>query len=323
MGVPIFQEQLMELARVCAGFDGGQSDRLRQAMTHKRSEKAMERLREEVFAGMAAKGVIGAAADEIWEKLQGFAHFGFPESHSVSFAYIVYMSAWLKYHWPAETLAGLLNAQPMGFYSPNSLGPGRPPARGGGTRSLHQPLVSRLHHRRMAGRSRRHPHLLRSELAAGERADRRSACDRRWRFDSGLRYVRNLGEKEIDRIEAARQIGGEFREPRGSGVSHRVVGAMLSKVWLAVGALESLGIERRAGMWAAGALAEIDPERLPLSPGIEAPPLPGMTAEEDPSRRSVGDRGVQHPSDPVHPRRVGCSGMPDRDGSARICAAMG
>lgn len=63
----------------------------------------------------------GAAAEEIWEKLQGFAHFGFPESHSVSFAYIVYMSAWLKYHWPTETLAGLLNAQPMGFYSPNSL----------------------------------------------------------------------------------------------------------------------------------------------------------------------------------------------------------
>ena len=70
---------------------------------------------------MAANGITGAAADEIWEKLQGFASFGFPESHSVSFAYIVYMSAWLKYHWPAEFLAGLLNAQPMGFYSPNSL----------------------------------------------------------------------------------------------------------------------------------------------------------------------------------------------------------
>ena len=65
--------------------------------------------------------ILAFTADEIWEKLQGFAHFGFPESHSVSFAYIVYMSAWLKYHWPAETLAGLLNAQPMGFYSPNSL----------------------------------------------------------------------------------------------------------------------------------------------------------------------------------------------------------
>ncbi|MGH8912596.1 MAG: DNA polymerase III subunit alpha, partial [Acidimicrobiia bacterium] len=75
LGVPIFQEQLMEMARICAGFDGNQSDRLRQAMTHKRSDAAMDRLRDEVFAGMAANGIQGAAADEIWEKLQGFASF--------------------------------------------------------------------------------------------------------------------------------------------------------------------------------------------------------------------------------------------------------
>ncbi|NIR99614.1 MAG: error-prone DNA polymerase, partial [Gemmatimonadetes bacterium] len=121
LGVPVFQEQLMELARVCAGFTPGQSDRLRQAMTHKRSDEAMQRLEAEVFSGMEANGVTGAAADEIWEKLQGFASFGFPESHSVSFAYIVYASSWLKYHWPAEFFCGLLNAQPMGFYTPNSL----------------------------------------------------------------------------------------------------------------------------------------------------------------------------------------------------------
>ena len=121
LGVPVFQEQLMELARICAGYTAGQSDRLRQAMTHRRSDEEMAKLRRETYAGMAANGIDGAAADEIWEKLQGFASFGFPESHSVSFAYIVYMSAWLRYHWPAEFLAGLLNAQPMGFYSPNSL----------------------------------------------------------------------------------------------------------------------------------------------------------------------------------------------------------
>ena len=90
-------------------------------MTHKRSDQAMAKLKDEVYAGMTATGVVGAAADEIWEKLQGFGSFGFPESHSVSFAYIVYMSAWLRYHWPTEFLMGLLNAQPMGFYSPNSL----------------------------------------------------------------------------------------------------------------------------------------------------------------------------------------------------------
>src|SRR3972149_11595440 len=90
-------------------------------MTHKRSAEAMARLKADVSAGMAANGITGAAAEEIGEKLQGFAAFGFPESHSVSFAYIVYMSAWLRFHYPAEYLAGLLNAQPMGFYSPNSL----------------------------------------------------------------------------------------------------------------------------------------------------------------------------------------------------------
>jgi error-prone DNA polymerase len=93
LGVPVFQEQLMELARVCAGYSPGQSDRLRQAMTHKRSDEEMAKLRAETFAGMSGKGITGAAAEEIWEKLQGFASFGFPESHSVSFAYIVYMSA--------------------------------------------------------------------------------------------------------------------------------------------------------------------------------------------------------------------------------------
>ena len=118
LGVPVFQEQLMELARVCAGYSPGQSDRLRQAMTHKRSDEEMEKLHVETLAGMERQGITGTAAAEIWDKLQGFASFGFPESHSVAFAYIVYMSAWLKYHWPAEFLAGLLNAQPMGFYSP-------------------------------------------------------------------------------------------------------------------------------------------------------------------------------------------------------------
>ncbi len=91
-------------------------------MTHKRSEKAMERLREEVFAGMASQGGGGDGRRRDLGEAAGLRLIsGFPRVHSVSFAYIVYMSAWLKYHWPAETLAGLLNAQPMGFYSPNSL----------------------------------------------------------------------------------------------------------------------------------------------------------------------------------------------------------
>jgi error-prone DNA polymerase len=278
MGVPIFQEQLMELARVCAGFDGGQSDRLRQAMTHKRSEKAMEKLREEVFAGMAGKGVVGAAAEEIWEKLQGFAHFGFPESHSVSFAYIVYMSAWLKYHWPAETLAGLLNAQPMGFYSPNTL---VQDARRHGVEVL-EPCINRSFHDCTIEAWEAHPHEILSYYGASWRKGRgpiedpiRPAVAVR----VGLRYVRNLGEREIDRIEAARQIGGPFQSPGDlafrTGLSIEALEGLA-----AAGSLSVLGVERREGMWAAGALAEIGPERLPLSPGMDAPALPGMTSEE-------------------------------------------
>ena len=278
MGVPIFQEQLMELARVCAGFDGGQSDRLRQAMTHKRSEKAMERLREEVFAGMASKGVVGAAADEIWEKLQGFAHFGFPESHSVSFAYIVYMSAWLKYHWPAETLAGLLNAQPMGFYSPNSL---VQDARRHGVEVL-EPCINRSFHDCTIEGWHCDPDEVVSYYGARWRRGRGELEDPvrpAVAVRLGLRYVRNLGVAEIDRIEAARQLGGIFIGPEDlayrTGLSIDALEGLA-----AAGALVDLGVERRAGIWAAGALAEIGPERLPLSPGVEAPSLFPMTSEE-------------------------------------------
>ncbi len=278
MGVPIFQEQLMELARVCAGFDGGQSDRLRQAMTHKRSEKAMERLREEVFTGMAGQGVVGAAAEEIWEKLQGFAHFGFPESHSVSFAYIVYMSAWLRYHWPAEFLAGLLNAQPMGFYSPNSL---VQDSQRHGVMVL-EPCINRSFHDCTI------------EAAQADIDDTISYYGTSWRrgrgpvedpirsavaVRMGLRYIRNLGESEIDRIEAARQLGGSFTSPQD--LAHRTglpVDALEGLA--AAGALADLGLERREGLWAAGALAEISPARLSLAPGLDPPLLAPMGVEE-------------------------------------------
>ena len=90
-------------------------------MSSKRSTARMERLRGKLYSGMAERGITGAVADEIYEKLTAFAHFGFPESHSISFAYLVYASSWLKLHYPAAFCAALLNAQPMGFYSPQSL----------------------------------------------------------------------------------------------------------------------------------------------------------------------------------------------------------
>jgi error-prone DNA polymerase len=305
LGVPIFQEQLMELARVCAGFDGSQADRLRQAMTHKRSEEAMGRLREEVYVGMAGKGITDTAADEIWEKLQGFASFGFPESHSVSFAYIVYMSTWLRFHYPTEYLAGLLNAQPMGFYSPNSLVQDA---------QRHGVVV-------LAPDVNVSWHDCTVEPIDADPEDVVSYLGQRWRrgrghvedairpavgVRMGLRYVRNLGESEITRVEAARVLGGEFVSPEDLAFRTGLDVESLEGL-AAAGALESIGLGRREGMWAAGALAEIDPERLPLSPGVEAPELPGMSEEES-HRADLWATSVSatHPMSFVRDQLDGC-----------------
>ncbi len=278
LGVPVFQEQLMELARVCAGFDGGQSDRLRQAMTHKRSDREMAKLADEVYAGMAANGIVGAAADEIWEKLQGFASFGFPESHSVSFAYIVYMSAWLRYHWPAEFLVGLLNAQPMGFYSPNSL------VQDAGRHGVVvlQPDVNRSWHDCTIEPWDADPDDVVSFSGSVWRRGRGPVDDPlrpAVAVRMGLRYVRNLGEGEITRIEAARQIGGEFTSPEDLAQRTGLPVDALEGL-AAAGALESIGLAPREGMWAAGVMAEIGPGRLPLGAGIDPPRLPAMSELE-------------------------------------------
>ena len=293
LGVPVFQEQLMEIARVCAGYSSGQSDRLRQAMTHKRSGEEMDKLRDETLAGMATQGITGSAAAELWEKLQGFASFGFPESHSVSFAYIVYMSAWLKYHWPAESLAGLLNAQPMGFYSPNTLvqdatrhgvvvlGPDVNESDHDCTVVSHEVDPDEVAYLGMGWRRGR---------GAADDPDREAVAVR-----MGLRYVRGLGEVEITRIEAARLAAGRFRSP--VDLAQRTGLPLMALEGLAAaGALESLGVSRREGLWAAGALAGIGPGTLPLVEGAEAPALPGMRQDEQ-ARADLWATGVsvRHP----------------------------
>jgi len=305
LGVPIFQEQLMELARICAGFDGGQADRLRQAMTHKRSEKAMGKLQDDLYAGMAANGIVDAAADEIWEKLQGFAAFGFPESHSVSFAYIVYMSAWLRFHYPAEYLAGLLNAQPMGFYSPNSL---VQDSQRHGVVVL-GPDVNVSWHDCTIEPVEADPDDVVTYLGEKWRRGRGTADDPMRPpvgVRMGLRYVRNLGEREVTRIEAARILGGLFES--AEDLAFRTGLGVNALEGLAVsGAMESIGLGRREGMWAVGALAEIDPERLALSPGVEAPELPGMSDEET-HRADLWATGVsgRHPMSFVRDQLEGC-----------------
>src|SRR5262249_2089627 len=121
LGVPLFQEQLMQLAVVAAGFTAGEADVLRRAMGSKRSVERMQALRQRLYDGMAAKSITRPAADDIWETMNCLAAFGFPESHSISIAFLALASSCLKRLSPAAFLAGLINAQPMGFCSPQTL----------------------------------------------------------------------------------------------------------------------------------------------------------------------------------------------------------
>jgi error-prone DNA polymerase len=254
LGVPLFQEQLMEMAVAIAGFSAADADELRQAMAAKRSAARMEKMRERLYVGMAERGVTGAVADQVFDALAAFANFGFPESHSVSFAHLVYSSAWLKLHYPAAFTAGLLNSQPMGFWSPQSL-----------------VADARRHGVRV-----RRPHVNRSEVGASLEGVRSDPV-----LLLGLGSVRGVGEATAERIVAGR------RERPWSGSEDLVRRAGVTQTQLetlaAAGALDPVGEDvpgsvtsmRRRLLWGAGAAAMGTPDRLPgVVVGAEAPPLP-------------------------------------------------
>ena len=121
LGVPLFQEQLLRMAMIAAGFTGGEAEELRRAMGFKRSEKRMADIEVKLRRGMERNGITGAAQDAIVQSITAFALYGFPESHAASFALLAYASAWLKCHYLAAFTAALLNNQPMGFYHPSTL----------------------------------------------------------------------------------------------------------------------------------------------------------------------------------------------------------
>ncbi|MGE3509367.1 MAG: DNA polymerase III subunit alpha, partial [Vicinamibacterales bacterium] len=121
LGVPLFQEQLLRIAMIAAGFTGGQAEDLRRAMGFKRSEQRMKQIEVQLRAGMARNGITGDAAEAIITSITSFALYGFPESHAASFALLAYASAYLKAHYPAAFYTALLNNQPMGFYHPSTL----------------------------------------------------------------------------------------------------------------------------------------------------------------------------------------------------------
>ncbi len=121
MGVPIFQEQVMAMAVAVGGFTPGEADQLRRAMGAWRKRGGLHEIGERLMAGMRQNGITPEYAEQIYKQIQGFAEYGFPESHAASFAHLVYVSCWLRCHYPAAFTAALINSQPMGFYAPRSL----------------------------------------------------------------------------------------------------------------------------------------------------------------------------------------------------------
>ncbi len=262
MGVPLFQEQMMQLAVDCAGFTPAESDALRQAMSAKRAPERIERLRDRLLEGMAERGISGEIAEEVYEKILGFASFGFPESHAQSFAHLVYASAYLKRHYPAAFTAALLRNQPMGFYSPQSL---IGDARRHGVRVLGVDVQASSD---QAG-------LEEPFTAAGDAPHAPSSEQPAVRL--GLSSVRGVGD------DAAKRIAG--------GRPYESLEDLVRRVTLPVAALEALatagafgcfGLGRREALWAAGALSHTTADQLPgTAPGMEAPDLPAMTPIEE------------------------------------------
>lgn len=271
-GVPLFQEQLMQMAIDVAGFTGAEADQLRRAMGSKRSVERMEALHGRLMSGMAERGITPEVGEQIFDKLKAFADFGFPESHAFSFAYLVYASSWLKVHHPAAFFAGLLAAQPMGFYSPQSLVADarrrgvvvlRPDVQTSGV----QAVLERV-----------------SDPGPAPDPDPRvvvgATVDRTLAVRMGLASVRGLGEEVAEQMVAERTEHGPFRDLRDLARRVRLRTPQLESLATA-GALESLGVERREALWAAGALAQEGPDTLPgVAVGITAPQLPGMSEVE-------------------------------------------
>ncbi|UKD50941.1 error-prone DNA polymerase (plasmid) [Amycolatopsis sp. FU40] len=256
LGVPLFQEQVMQLARDCAGFTPGEADELRRAMGSKRSAAKMRRLAGRFVAGTDATGIPRPLARRIFEQIEAFAGYGFPEAHSMAFALLVYASAWFKLYYPAAFCAGLLRAQPMGFYSPQSL----------------------VADARRHGVATLQPDLNLSAPHATLEADPGSAGGVAIRL--GLAGIRHVGQAVAEQIVADRDAGGPY-----TSIGHLTDRVQLTKpvveALATAGVFTALGPDRRQALWAAGAAATTRPGHLPGLPiGHDAPALPGMTAFE-------------------------------------------
>ena len=339
LGVPLFQEQLMQMAIDVAGFSPAESDELRQAMGSKRSAARMERLRQRLYTGMAERGITGDVADELYVKMKAFANYGFPESHSVSFAYLVYASSWIKYHEPAAFCAALLNAQPMGFWSPHTL---CQDARRHGVVVRTPDLAASFAKATLEWEAA--PAAV--HVAAGEAPGGAAVPD--WGFTPerrgreghdaagdvavrlGLGSVRGIGSELAEEIEQQRVTNGPYADPED--LVRRVPNITLTQLeaLATAGAFgECFGLDRRRALWTVGAVAQSRQGRLPgIVTGERAPQLPEMTTTE----AAVADLWATGVSPAGHPTRflrealdehgvVTSAGLWDRQPGERVLVA--
>ena len=228
LGVVLFQEQVVEVARKMGGFTAGQAEQFRRAMSRKRSLEAMQRYEQDFMAGAAAQGVTPAVAKRMFENLLGFAEFGFPKSHGAAFGLLAYQTTWLKRYYPAPFFCALFNNQPMGFYPPHVL----------------------------TNDAKRHDiEVLRPDIntsAAGctvETPETDSNAIGAVRV--GLGYVRGVGEAGGLRIDAARAAGGEFQS-LFDFVQRTGLGREATQHLVQVGAFDAFGLNRRELIWQLG-----------------------------------------------------------------------
>src|SRR5213080_2145395 len=246
LGVPLFQEQLLRMAMAVAGFTAGEAEELRRAMGFKRSEARMQAIEAKLRAGMDAQGISGRVQDEIVQQITSFALYGFPESHSASFALIAYASAYLKAHHPAAFFCALLDAWPMGFYHPATL------------------VKDGQRH----GVEFRPIDVTRSDW-------RCTIEDGAVRL--GMRYVLGLGEEAARRLVAGRPLASVAEAAQRGLLRKDEVEALAH-----AGAFAAFGLTRREALWQAAA-AERDPASLlaRVRPPAAAAPLPPMTPFEE------------------------------------------
>ncbi|HEX5052629.1 MAG TPA: error-prone DNA polymerase [Planctomycetota bacterium] len=250
LGVPIFQEQVMKIAVLAGGYTPGEADQLRRDMAAWRSQGCIERHREKLIGRMVQNGIPAEFAERVFSQILGFGEYGFPESHAASFALITYVTAWLRRHHPAAFTCGLLNAQPMGFYSPATI--------------VDDGKRHGIAVRPIDVRYSRWPCTLERDDETGDLAVR-----------MGCRYVKGLGVRERDLLAAARGPFVDFDDFVGRS---RLGPPALVKLAEA-GAFESFGLSRRDALWAARN-APPPPASLPMSEPEDRPHFAPLTAAE-------------------------------------------